>query len=74
MIERSTPPETRTMVWTHAIVRYTDIATAIALKFDQARKYGDLNEKNVPRAIRKRSSPNVSACRSERTLRSHRDR
>jgi hypothetical protein len=74
MIERSTPPETRTMVWTHAIVRYTDIATAIALKFDHARKYGDFSEKNVPSAIRKRRSPNVSACRSERMPPTHRDR
>jgi hypothetical protein len=74
MIERSTPPETRTIVCTHATVRYTDIATAIALKFDAEKKYGDFSEKNAPRATRKRSSPKVSACLSERTLLFHRDR
>ena len=73
MIDRSTPPETRTIVWTHATIRYTDIATAIALKLDPERKYGDFSEKNAPSATRKSNRPNVSACLSERRLVPHRD-
>jgi hypothetical protein len=44
----------------------------MALKFDHERKYGDFSEKNVPRRMRKRSRPRVSACPTERRLRPHR--